>query len=72
MRKPIFTVLVPCASTMVALGLPDRRDFHHFRGAPEERMRRWREAEARSEQLARQFLDDLRSGRLVERVQAMG
>jgi hypothetical protein len=52
--------------------LPDRRDFHHFRGAPEERMRRWREAEARSEQLARQFLDDLRSGRLVERVQAMG
>jgi hypothetical protein len=51
--------------------LPGRRDFHRFRDAPEQRMRRWREAVARSELLAGQLLDDLRSGRLVDRVQKM-
>jgi hypothetical protein len=52
--------------------LPDRQDFHRFRDAPEERMRRWSEAVARSEEIASQFLDDLRSGGLVERVEQMG
>jgi predicted acylesterase/phospholipase RssA len=51
--------------------LPDRRDFHRFAQAPVERMTRWREAMARSEALAQQFVDDLTSGRLVERAAPM-
>jgi hypothetical protein len=52
--------------------LPDRRDFHRFRDAPAERIRRWSQAVARSEELARQLVEDLRSGRLVERVEELG
>ncbi|MBN1611605.1 MAG: patatin-like phospholipase family protein [Polyangiaceae bacterium] len=52
--------------------LPDRQDFHRFRDAPGERMRRWSEAVARSEELAHELLDDLRSGRVAQRAERIG
>lgn len=51
--------------------LPDRADFQRFCRAPEERIRRWSEALGRSDALAAQLFDDLRTSRLVERVEPM-
>jgi hypothetical protein len=48
--------------------LPDRDDFFRFVDAPDERMRRWNEAVARSEELGEAFLRDVASGDLAARV----
>ncbi len=50
---------------------PDRADFLRFASEPEERFHRWREAAARSEILARQFLNDLARGDLSSLVQPL-
>jgi hypothetical protein len=51
--------------------LPHRDDFFRYADAPDERIRRWREAADLGNALAEQFLDDLRSGRLPELVTPM-
>ena len=48
--------------------LPDRGDFKRFMANPGERIRRWRAAVTASEALGEQFLADLESGRLPDRV----
>ncbi len=49
--------------------IPDRHDFKRFVDDPQERIRRWRQVAAASETLGEEFLSDLESGRLIERVQ---
>lgn len=51
--------------------LPDRQDFQRFMRDPARRIRRWREAVALSEELGAQFLADLESGRIVDRVEPL-
>jgi hypothetical protein len=51
--------------------LPDRGDFLRLMDAPEERMRRWGQAVAASEQLGEQFLDDVATGRIPDLVEPL-
>ncbi len=51
--------------------VPDRHDFKRFAADPRERIRRWREVVAASEALGEQFLADLDSGRLIDRVRPL-
>ena len=51
--------------------IPTREDFETFVDAPEERIARWQEAVARSEQLGEQLLEDLERGRLPDLVEPL-
>lgn len=51
--------------------VPTREDFTTFVDTPDERMTRWHDAVARTEQLAEQFLGDWRSGALVDRLKPL-
>jgi hypothetical protein len=48
--------------------LPDRNDFIEYANDPGERMRRWDEVSRVSDVLGEQFLEDVESGRIRDRV----
>lgn len=50
--------------------IPDRDEFQTFMDAPDERLRRWREAAALSERLGEELSRDLESGRWVDRLES--
>lgn len=52
--------------------IPDRDDFLRFADAPQERIRRWKQTVDRSRYLGDALLDDLRSGRFVDRIESIG
>ncbi|MDH5675962.1 MAG: hypothetical protein OEZ06_27810 [Myxococcales bacterium] len=51
--------------------VPTRDDFLDFVDAPEERIERWTQALGQSEALGEQLLEDLQSGRFVDRLQPL-
>jgi hypothetical protein len=61
--SPEFTASLPGGR------LPERDDFFTFVDDPEERIRRWTEAAARSDELGERFLSDLESGRILQIVE---
>ena len=51
--------------------VPTREDFQRFEHEPEQRIARWREAVARSDELGQSFLHDIASGELARRVELL-
>ncbi len=51
--------------------IPDRHDFKRFVDDPRERICRWRQVAAASEALGEEFLSDLESGRLMDKLQPL-
>jgi hypothetical protein len=49
--------------------IPDRNDFITFAKNPDERIRRWDETAHTSEALGTEFLEDVRTGRIAERIE---
>ncbi len=51
--------------------IPDRNDFHHFKGRDEERIKYWNTVVSRSKQLGLDFLEAAASGKIREQIKPL-